>query len=118
MNGPISQSMAMAVPDGVSLVVEGVEKCLGKEDELYGSKTVSQTQLSELLNRDQSVVSRNVHKAIELGFLVNENPGQGRVARLCLGERKLPNGAVLPTVEELFEPEKAYAYPTKELELA
>lgn len=108
VNDSLSQSMAVAVPDGIRLVVEGVEKCLGdKERTIYDGSSVSQAKLSEFLDRDQSVISRNVAKAIEQGYLRNENPGQGREAQLVMGERKLPSGSVLPPVEELFPPKAA-----------
>jgi hypothetical protein len=58
-------------------------------------------QLSKTLERDPSVVSRNVRKAIGQGFLKNLTPGQGREAALVLGDRELPSGTVLPLPEEL-----------------
>jgi hypothetical protein len=100
VNGPLSQGLAVAVPESVRMVVEGVEKCLVAEAPFMNS--VSQIKLAELLGRDPSVISRNVKKALDLGYLRNENPGQGREAQLAMGEIKLPSGSVLPEVEELF----------------
>ncbi|MEO1323642.1 MAG: hypothetical protein AAFV59_11610, partial [Pseudomonadota bacterium] len=59
--------------------------------------------IADDLGWDRSVVSRNVTKAIGLGFLFDDNPGQGRESDLSLGERKLEtsNGDVLPTVDEI-----------------
>lgn len=106
LNEPLSQQLAVAVPDGIRMVVEGVRKILMERGNAeYGS--VNQTLLSKQLGRDASVISRNVTKAIELGYLYNENPGQGREARLRLGELELPSGSVLPPVEEIFTPEIA-----------
>lgn len=114
VNDPLSQGLAVAVPEGIRLVVDGVQQFLGKHDDIFEYRNgVSQAKLSEFLNRDQSVISRNVTKAIEQGYLRNENPGQGREARLVVGERKLPNGSVLPSVEELFPPKAAYASPRR-----
>lgn len=99
VNPSLSQGLAVAVPDGVRMVVEGVEQCLGNLDPFGHS--VSQIKLAEQLNRDPSVISRNVKKALDLGYLRNENPGQGREARLAKGEVELPSGSVLPPKEEL-----------------
>lgn len=117
VNEPLSQGLAVAVPDSIRIVVEGVQKLI--DDDMFANGNgVSQTKLSEVLNRDQSVISRNVQKATEQGYLRNENPGQGREARLTIGERKLPSGSVLPTVEELFQPKAAVATRDRVSELA
>lgn len=47
VNDPLSQGLAVAVPGGIRLVVEGVETLIGNRNELFG-KGVSQTKLSEL----------------------------------------------------------------------
>lgn len=110
VDDPLSQGLTVAVSDGIRLVVEGVENLGGSKRDIFSDgETVSQVRLAEHLGRDQSVISRNVTKAIEQGYLRNENPGQGREAQLVLGERKLPSGSVLPTVEELFQPKVAFA---------
>jgi hypothetical protein len=100
VNGPLSQGLAVAVHDSVRMVVEGVEKCLSPDDPFEPG--VSQIKLAEHLDRDPSVVSRNVKKALDAGYLQNATPGQGREARLQMGEIKLPSGSVLPEVDELF----------------
>ncbi len=102
VNDPISQSLDKAVSDSIRSVVEGVQTLQEQAGGPYHD--VSQTKLAELLKRDQSAVSRNVKKAIEQGYLRNEDsyPGQGREARLRLGDRKLPSGSVLPDLEVLF----------------
>ena len=99
INESLSQGLAVAVPDSVRMVVEGVRHLL-QPDEPF-SNGVSQIKLAEHLKRDPSVISRNVTKAIDNGYLFNVNPGQGREARLVIGEVELPSGSVLPTAEEL-----------------
>jgi hypothetical protein len=119
VNDALSQGLAVAVPDGIRSVVEGVQNFLPTHGDMFENRNgVSQAKLSEFLNRDQSVISRNVSKAIEQGYLRNENPGQGREARLTMGDRKLPSGSVLPPVEELFPPKAAYASLKRVAELA
>lgn len=118
VNDALSQGLAVAVPDGIRSVVEGVHNFLHTHGDMFENRNgVSQATLSEFLNRDQSVISRNVSKAIEQGYLRNENPGQGREARLTMGDRKLPSGSVLPPVEELFPPKAAYTSPKRVPEL-
>jgi hypothetical protein len=101
---PLSQGLEAAVPEQIRTVVEAVD-ALQNEDQLeapWGQPSgVSQMQLSKTLERDPSVVSRNVRKAIGQGFLKNLTPGQGREAALVLGDRELPSGTVLPLPEEL-----------------
>ncbi|CAN5272222.1 hypothetical protein BH10PSE9_BH10PSE9_00590 [soil metagenome] len=100
---PLAQGLEAAVSEQVRGVVEAVRALLKTEQPipLWETQGVSQVQLSEALDRDQSVISRNVRKAVEQGFLKNLSPGQGREARLVIGERKLPSGTVLPSPEEL-----------------
>lgn len=100
VNVPISQGLQVAVADTIRAVVEGVQS-LRKGPH----QTVSQTALAEHLKRDQSVVSRSVKQAMDLGYLVDQNPGQGRISQLTLGERKLPARLALP--------ELAVAEPTR-----
>lgn len=95
----------MTVSGSVRSVVEGVETLCAQAGSPYHE--VSQTRLAEYLKRDQSAVGRNVKKAIKQGYLRNENPGQGREARLRLSDLKLPSGSVLPDLEELFGPSPA-----------
>lgn len=100
INESLSQGLAVTVPESVRMVVEGVT-CLDQQDAPF-SNGVSQIKLAEHLKRDPSVISRNVSKAIANGYLQNVNPGQGREARLVMGEVELPTGSVLPAPEELF----------------
>ena len=100
-NEPLSQGLAVTVSDSIKEVVEGVRKCLEEPRKGQEAVGISQTKLAEFLKRDPSVVSRNVKKALEEGYLQNANPGQGREARLTLGELKLPSGSILPTVEQI-----------------
>ncbi|WP_407682084.1 MarR family transcriptional regulator [Pseudodonghicola flavimaris] len=64
-----------------------------------GCLSVSQREIANYMGVDPSVVSRNVHRAIELELLENDNPGQGRAAQLRLGRQELPTGSVLPVLE-------------------
>tara|TARA_R110000787_G_C13426094_1_gene445260 strand:- start:1638 stop:2819 length:1182 start_codon:yes stop_codon:yes gene_type:complete len=91
VNEPISQGLQVAVADTIRAVVEAVQS-LRKHPNHY----VSQAALSESLKRDQSVISRSVKQAVDLGYLVDSNPGQGRASQLSLGERKLPARLALP----------------------
>ena len=102
--GPLSEGLEAAVPEQIRVVVEAV-KALQETDQpvpFFGNaEGVSQIRLAEHLGRDQSVISRNVRKAVGQGFLRNLTPGQGREATLVLGDRELPSGTVLPSPEEL-----------------
>ncbi len=109
VNEPISQGLAVAVPDAIRRVVEGVQH-LHDPDLPFGGG-VSLTMLSKHLDRDLSAVSRSVSKTVEQGYLRNDNPGQGREAQLVLGERPLPSGSVLPPAEELFAKREEVAAP-------
>lgn len=107
VNGPISQGLEVSVPDPIMKVVEVVQQLQLPEPYDEG---VSVTKLSQLLDRDPSAVSRTVSKAIGQGFLKNQNPGQGREARLIVGERQIPSGSVLPPAEEIFRKTSEVAY--------
>lgn len=109
VEGILAHGLEVAVPDNIREVVEAVTALASTTDangnampweEFQG---VSQIKLAELLERDISVISRNVRKAIDEGYLEDENAGQGRASRLFPGERKLPSGRVLPLPEELGE---------------
>lgn len=98
INEPLSQGLEVTVPHSIRETVEAVS-AIWKEG-LRGN--LSLAMLEERLKRDRSVISRNVAKAIEQGYLRNDNPGQGKEASLHTGDRKLPAGSVLPSPEELF----------------
>jgi hypothetical protein len=100
VNEAISQGLSKSVPDAVRLVVEEVGKWNKNVDPTIQRPSI--TQLAEVLNRDQSSVSRNVAKAVEEGFLRDMNPGQGRESRLELGDRKMPSESVPPHPSVLF----------------
>lgn len=112
VEGILAHGLEVAVPDSVREVVEAVTALASTTDsngdtmpwdEFQG---VSQRRLADLLGRDISVISRNVRKAIEDGYLEDENAGQGRASRLFPGERRLPSGHVLPLPEELEDVER------------
>ena len=103
----LAQGLEVEVRESVAEVVETVDY-LTHEANQRGDvlppncyHTASQIDLVEYLGRDGAVISRNVRKAIEDGYLVDDNPGQGRLSQLRKGERDLPAGRVLPLPEEL-----------------
>lgn len=96
----ISDSLSKSVPDNIRNICDAV-KTLQEVNSSY--KTVSFTELAIHLDRDVSVISRNAQKAISEGYLVNENPGQGREAQLRLGKRELPNASALPDPKKLLQ---------------
>ena len=102
INEPLSQGLETSVPANIRQVVEAVAAMVGDADPAdWNPPSVSQRRLSEHLKRDQSVISRNVSKAIDEGYLANSVQGQGREAKLVLGERALPQSYVLPDPENL-----------------
>ena len=100
---PLAQGLEEAVPKHIRALVEEVKKLQGSTQPTasWDVVSVSQTQLSDALGRDQSVISRSVRKAVGQGYLRDMTPGQGRKATLVLGDRDLPAGAVLPAPEDL-----------------
>ncbi|ODR96662.1 hypothetical protein AUC69_13705 [Methyloceanibacter superfactus] len=96
---PLAYGLDNAVPEQVRFVVEGVQELQGQRGASMDG--VSQVKLAEMLGRDPSVISRNVAKAVNQGYLKNLTPGQGRLATLLPGDRQLPRGSVLPHPDEL-----------------
>ncbi|RUU14379.1 hypothetical protein EOD23_01120 [Mesorhizobium sp. USDA-HM6] len=103
LNRPLAEGLDKSVKSGVKSVVEAVREIYQNGYSLEG---ISQSKLAEQMHMDRSTVGRNLHAAIAQGYLVNNNPGQGREARVSLGDRNLPNGTVLPHPDELFRSEK------------
>lgn len=104
---PLAQGLEEAVPKAIRAVVEAVKKLQEPIQSGWHSSGVSQVQLANALARDQSVVSRHARKAVEDGYLKDlSGGGQGREARLVIGERELPSGTVLPSPEEIAHTEK------------
>lgn len=101
-NDALSQGLAVTVEPSVRQVVEAVKEL---RSQARGNR-VSMASVSDHIGRDIGVVSRNVKKATDAGFLVNENPGQGREADLKVGDRKLPSGTVLPSPDKLFNSDR------------
>jgi len=100
----LSQGLEEAVPTSIRELVEKVTTLQPREPRsAWEQSGVSQTQLAEALQREQSFISRNVRKAVDQGFLIDRTPGQGRKATLVLGERTLPSGGVLPRPETLLQ---------------
>lgn len=93
---PLSFGLKASVPNHILEVVNAVYDACS----ILGGP-VSQADVAEFLGRDQTVVSRNIATAIKEGFLINQNPGQGRMHQYVPGKRELPARSVLPTPEEL-----------------
>ena len=93
----LAVALQESVEDSVKELVEAVTEVRAGP---YNG--VSQTDLAKRLNRDQYAISRTARDAIRLGYLKNNNPGQGRKAELVSGDLELPSGSVLPHPEELF----------------
>lgn len=103
----LSQGIEVAVPKNLRQVVEAVRELSNREGwRLFGIDRitpVSQQQLAKHLNRDQSVISRHVRQAIEAGFLIDKNPGQGKTAEIVPGDREMPQGYALPNPDDLVK---------------
>ena len=102
VNSPFSEGLETAVAEPIRKVVEAVKELSeeGKTNYAFENK-VSQGALAKKLGRDQSVISRTLESAIANGYLRNENPGQGKIASIVLGERDLPQGYALPDPETI-----------------
>ncbi|MEP2943137.1 MAG: hypothetical protein ABJO72_05010 [Hyphomicrobiales bacterium] len=97
----IHQALAEGLQESVSASVRELVEAVTKlsSNPHIG---VSQTELAKHLERDQYAVSRTARDATRLGYLKNNNPGQGRKAELVLGDMELPSGSVLPHPKVLF----------------
>ena len=93
----LAEGLQQDVSETVRELVEAVEEI--RSNPVDG---VSQTELAKHLKRDQYAISRTARKAIGLGYLKDDNPGQGRKAELVLGDVELPSGSVLPHPDVLF----------------
>lgn len=67
---------------------------------VVGDSSVSQVEIAKELGLAKGTVSNRVHRAIAGGWLINEETGRGKPAKIRLGE-PLPERAGLPTPEEL-----------------
>lgn len=106
--GPLAEGLEATVPQHIRAVVEAVEKMTGEINERDALPpgivvSVSQSAIADRLKIHASSVSRSVRQAIEQGYLIDENPGQGRLSNLMIGGRKLPNSQVLPAPNKLEE---------------
>ena len=96
----LSEGLELSVPYSVREVIDAVDELSSLPRKQF--EKVTQARIASHLERDRSVVSRNVSKAIESGYLVNDNPGQGREADLRIGQEKLgANRKILPHPSEL-----------------
>lgn len=106
VNKPISEGLGATVSDTSKRLIEAVSNLAqsSQEDVPFDvpHTPVSLSALATALERDRTVVGRTLKKAISEGYLVDQNPGQGKESIVTLGERKLPSGDALPSPEELF----------------
>lgn len=105
----VSQGLEATVPDHIRETVEAVAAMTTTPDDWLERSPredwpegVSQWDIAQYLDRDPGVISRRVEAAIDSGYLLDDNPGQGRRSRIRLGERPLPDDTgVLPAPEQL-----------------
>lgn len=95
---PLSHGLQRTVPIHIQDAVKAVE-----ELQAMGKIGISNTAVADLLGRDPGTVSRNIGEAIKQSYIVNDNPGRGREARLRPGDRKIVRAGFLPTPDELAE---------------
>jgi hypothetical protein len=109
---------ALAAPVFTAVAAEGVtpavRETVAKVAELttlvpeggrtIGGETVSVRELAVALNLDPSAVSRRVRKALDGGFLVNDEPKDGKPSKLRVGDPLPEKRAALPLPEKLFLP--------------
>jgi len=113
LNEPISQGLEASVKPGIREVVEAVTDLSKMGVSVDG---ISHSKLAEHMVRDRSVVGRNIHAAVSQGYLRNESPGQGREAKVMLGDRKLSNGSALPSPELVFKKDNAVRSAVEQIE--
>jgi hypothetical protein len=66
-----------------------------------GSRSVSVSELARCLKLDKSVVSRRVAKAVERGYLNNQEKTKGKPAKLVIGDLIPDEVPVLPDPDAL-----------------
>ncbi|MEQ1933616.1 MAG: hypothetical protein ABL962_07025 [Fimbriimonadaceae bacterium] len=96
----VSDALAQSLDKSVAPHIREIVDAVVRASE---GQPVSITELAGILDKDAGVVSRNVSSAVSLGYLENQNPGQGHKAMLVPGGRELPKGTVLPAPKELME---------------
>lgn len=94
----LSEGVDSSVPPIVRQVVVTLQSLL--------NSTKTQANITEVANAqgiNKSNASRHVKRAIECGYIVNEEIKKGCEAKLVLGEPMPEDGQVLPTVAQLLE---------------
>jgi len=94
----VGEAVSSSVTAAIRQTVQAVAAI---RDELGGSFPVTNKQLEDKLDIGKSAVSRRVSKAIDLGYLVNEEAIKGKPMKLKIGDPMPEDQAALPTVEEL-----------------
>lgn len=92
----ISSEVEASVPKTVRETVNAVENIISGN-----SESVTLAELAEVMKIHKSTVQRRVARAIEQGYLINEEEKQGRPAKLIIGERMPDNIRILPTSKKL-----------------
>ena len=100
INDVLSEGNEAIVPKRICDTRQAVADILSRT---RGEASVSLPQLAHELRRDKSVVSRNVKKAIELGYLRDLQTRKGQPARIVLGIDIEQATRVLPHPDELLE---------------
>jgi hypothetical protein len=92
IKAPLSYGLQTAVAPHIS-------DCVSAAINLHnvGVRPVTLTAVSEKMGREPGAVSRSIAEAVKQGYLINDNPGQGRQHAYRPGERALPNADVLPS---------------------
>jgi hypothetical protein len=94
-----------------TLISEGVQRSVAKEvretveavSNLGCDEGVSCQQLSDYVRLHKSTISRRVDKAIELGYLVNQETRSGTPAKIILGDPLPEDQVILPDAGQLTE---------------
>lgn len=110
LNYPLSQSIESDTSRPIRDIVDGVRDIMQNKSEERkhtdgffpgGDQSVGYSDLMELLGRDRATISRNTTEAIRLGYLIDLNPGQGRQAKIVLGDRELSSKLIMPEPEKI-----------------
>jgi hypothetical protein len=88
-----AEGIEATVPKTVSETVEAVK--------MLGGADVSLTALAAKLQLDKNPTHHRVRKAIERGFLVNNEPAKGRPLKLCIGDPITATTEILPEINKL-----------------
>jgi hypothetical protein len=97
----MGEGVHRTVPPTVRETVAAVEKLQEANDDRYEPITIR--QVAEALGIDESAASRRVKRAVDLGYLRNEEPNFRRPARLLVGDPMPEDCEILPPPEALCD---------------